>query len=89
MSQPASELPTATCRVTGCDEPAEALICHVHLPMLPPPLRQTIGDNPTLDTCPAAILTAALEHIAHKQSRAATRSPRPRSKPIQLALFDV
>lgn len=89
MSQPASELPTATCRVTGCDEPAEALICHVHLPMLPPPLRQTIGDNPTLDTCPAAILTAALEHIAHKQSRAATRSPRPRGKPIQLALFDV
>ncbi|MCP3810856.1 hypothetical protein NLX62_00630 [Mycobacteriaceae bacterium Msp059] len=87
MSQPASQLPT--CRVTGCDEPADGLICHVHLPMLPPPLRNTIADSHTLDACPAAILTAALEHIAHKQSRAATRSPRPRGKPIQLALFEV
>lgn len=87
MSQPASQLPD-TCRASGCDEHAEALICHIHLPMLPPALRQTIADNPTLDTCPAAILTAALEHIAHKESRAATRSPR-RRKPIQLALFEL
>lgn len=88
MSQPASQRPT-TCRVGGCDEPTETLICHIHLPMLPPPLRQTIADSPALDACPAAILTAALEHIAHKQSKAATRSPRRRGKPVQLALFDV
>lgn len=88
MTQPASQRPT-TCRVSGCDEPTEALICHIHVPKLPPALRQTIADNPTLDTCPAAILTAALEHIAHKESRTATRSPRRRGKPVQLALFDV
>ncbi|MDG5769404.1 hypothetical protein [Mycolicibacterium fortuitum] len=89
MSQPAPQRRPTSCQVSECDEPTEALICHVHLPMLPPPLRQTIGDNPTLDTCPAAILTAALEHIAHRQSRAATRSPRRRRKPVQLALFDI
>ncbi|MEW2484404.1 hypothetical protein AB0876_32935 [Mycobacterium sp. NPDC049093] len=88
MSQPASQRPT-TCRVSGCDEPTDTLICHIHLPMLPPALRQTIADSPTLDTCPAAILTAALEHIAHKECRGATRSPRRRGKPVQLALFDV
>jgi hypothetical protein len=73
-------------------------MCQPHWFMLPPPLREAIKTNYRAgqehDTTPSpeylAIAQAAVDAVAHKESRAVPRPPRPRrGKPVQLALFDL
>lgn len=76
--------------------PARVFMCQPHWSMVPPPLREAIktsyrtGDEH--DPAPelSAIAQAAVDAVAHKESRSVPRAPRPRrGKPVQLALFDL
>lgn len=63
-------------------------MCSVHWPMVPPALREAISRD--LGSCPPEIVTAAIDAVAHQESRIKARSgPRRRGKPVQLALFEV
>lgn len=63
-------------------------MCTVHWPMVPPALREVISGD--LGSCPPAIVTAAIDAVAHHESRVKARTgPRCCGKPVQLALFEV
>jgi hypothetical protein len=72
-------------------------MCRLHWFMVPPPLREAIKGSyrpgQEADKQPSseyvAIAQAAIEAVAHKESRGAPRAkPAPR-KPVQLALFEL
>ncbi|CAN5144017.1 hypothetical protein BH09ACT8_BH09ACT8_08580 [soil metagenome] len=73
-------------------------MCPPHMKMAPAPLREAIranypagqehGEMPSPEYL--AIARAAVDAAAHKEARAAPRTPSPRrGKPVQLALFDL
>lgn len=59
---------TGTCNAKECDTPSTALMCTVHLSMVPPALRQLIAGSSDPSDCDPAILTAAIDAVAHKQN---------------------
>lgn len=78
--------------------PPGTFMCQPHWLMVPPPLREALnaGPRPGRDYAAAAspehlaIAQAAVNAVAHKETRSAPRPPRrPRGKPVQLALFDL
>lgn len=74
---------TGACNAKQCGTPAAALFCEHHLAMVPPALRHVIAASSDPDGCPPAIITAAIDAVAHKESRAAASAPRaPAPKPI-------
>lgn len=96
----AADTAPQVCHAERCsvEVPAGTFMCHRHMFMLPPPLREAIKTNYRAgqehDTTPSpeylAIAQAAVDAVAHKESRAVPRAPRPRrGEPVQLALFDL
>jgi hypothetical protein len=88
-----------TCHAQGCDvevEPA-MFMCQPHWFMVPPPLREGIKGSyrpgQEVDKKPSseylAIAHAAIEAVAHKESRGAPRKKPAPPKPVQLALFEL
>jgi hypothetical protein len=90
------------CQAQRC--PAEVLpamfMCQPHWFMVPPSLREALKGSyrpgQESDKQPAAeylaIARAAIDAVAHKESRAAAgkrAAPRPQRKPVQLALFEL
>lgn len=89
---------TPVCQAKGCpvEVPAETFMCPPHWLMVPAPLRDAITTSyqsgPERGPAPEslAIAQAAIDAVAHKESRGAPRAPRPRrGQPVQLALFDL
>ncbi len=77
---------TGSCNAKGCGTPVPDLFCDRHLAMVPPALRHVVAASCDPDTRPSAIITAAIDAIAHKESRNAPRVPRPTApKPIAAA----
>lgn len=77
---------TRSCNAKQCGTPADALLCERHLAMVPPALRHVIAASSDPDSCPTAIITAAIDAVAHKESRAAASTPRESDpKPIATA----
>jgi len=77
---------TGACNAQQCGTPVAALFCEHHLAMVPPALRHVIAAGSDPDGCPPAIITAAIDAIAHKESRAAASAPRvPAPQPITVA----
>lgn len=104
MVNPEKPSGPATCCAQGCGDPASGLMCARHLAMVPPGIRHVIASSADPAACPPAILTAAIDAVAHKESRLAPRTPRPQPPPPrppapkpaktvrkhdQLALFDL
>ena len=85
----------AGCQAQRCsvEVPAGTFMCPPHWSMVPPPLREalTVGHHDAASSPEyRAIAQAAVDAVAHKERRAAPRTPRPpRGKPVQLALFDL
>lgn len=79
------------CGAESCDTPipAESFMCEDHAKLLPAPLRHAVRDSYTPGQLPTTnrYLSAAVDAVAHKEARTASRSG-PR-KAIQLALFDM
>jgi hypothetical protein len=103
MSSPhPSDTEPRTCQAHNCSAevaPAEVM-CPPHWSLVPAPLRETIkasyqpGEEgaPHRSTESQAIIQAAIDAVAHKESRSAPRRPAiPRSprKPVQLTLFEL
>lgn len=77
---------TGACNARQCGTPVDALFCERHLTMIPPALRHVVAASSDPDGCPPALITAAIEAIAHKESRAAPSTPRiPAPKPTATA----
>lgn len=78
------------CRAKGCDSDTDGFMCADHYALIPPAMRSVIEAEPNPRACAPAIATAAIDAVAHKETRyarsATRRTPR---KPEQLALFDV
>ncbi|SBS76622.1 hypothetical protein MHPYR_340031 [uncultured Mycobacterium sp.] len=89
---------THVCRAKGCpvEVAAADFMCQPHWLLVPAPLREAIKTSYQTghehDPAPelSAIAQAAVDAVAHQESRSAPRAPRPRrGKPVQLALFDL
>jgi hypothetical protein len=87
------------CHAQKCDvevEPA-MFMCRPHWFMVPPPLREAIKGSyrpgQEVDEQASgeylALAHAAIDAVAHKESRGAPRTARPPRKPVQLALFEL
>lgn len=72
-------------------------MCAVHWPQVPPALRESINatyrPGQEVDKQPSneylAFAAAAIDAIAHKESRQQRTARRAPGKPVQLALFDI
>ncbi|WP_176470376.1 hypothetical protein [Mycobacterium avium] len=91
-----------TCHAQRCpvEVPPAMFMCQPHWFMVPPPLREALKGSyrpgQENDKQPSAeylaIARAAIDAVAHKESRAAKpkpAAPRPARKPVQLALFEL
>ncbi len=87
------------CHARGCTTEIEPrlFMCSDHWQQVPPALRESINSTYRLgqevDKQPSsqylAFAAAAIDAVAHKESRQRRPGPRAPSKPVQLALFDV
>lgn len=77
MVNPEKPSGPATCCAQGCGDPASGLMCARHLAMVPPGIRHVIASSADPAACPPAILAAAIDAVAHKETRSAPRTPRP------------
>ena len=79
MANPEKPSGPSTCHAQRCGDPTAGLMCARHLAMVPPGIRHVIASSADPAACPPAILTAAIDAVAHKESRSAPRTP---PKPI-------
>lgn len=78
------------CRAKRCDNDTSGFMCPDHYALIPPAIRSIIEAEPNPRACPTAIATAAIDAVAHKESRYPTKGARRKpGKPVQLALFDL
>ncbi|GAA2401587.1 hypothetical protein [Mycolicibacterium llatzerense] len=92
-----------TCRAKNCDLSADSFMCELHWGMVPTPFRAAIEASEDPRTCTTTIALAAIDAVAHKESRqqkrtakqpaaptpkpARTSARKPTRKPVQLELF--
>lgn len=87
------------CHARGCEAEIQPrlFMCSVHWQQVPPALRESINSTyrpgQESDKQPSnqylAFAAAAIEAVAHKESRQRRLRLRAPSKPVQLALFDI
>ncbi|WP_197502693.1 MULTISPECIES: hypothetical protein [unclassified Mycobacterium] len=85
------------CHARGCTTEIEPrlFMCPDHWKQVPPALRESINSTyrpgQEVDKQPSsqylALASAAIDAVAHKESRQRRLGPRASSKPVQLALF--
>ena len=81
MANPEKLSGPSTCHAQRCGDPTAGLMCARHLAMVPPGIRHVIASSADPAACPPAILTAAIDAVAHKETRSAPRTPRPQPPP--------
>lgn len=94
---PGPDAGTHRCHARGCTTDIEPrlFMCAVHWPQVPPALRESINATygQEVDKRPSdqylAFAAAAIDAVAHKESRQRRPSRWTASKPVQLALFDI
>lgn len=87
------------CHARGCTTEIEPrlFMCPEHWQQVPPALRESIDSTyrpgQEVDKQPSseylAFAAAAIDAVAHKESRQRRPGPRAPSKPVQLALFNI
>lgn len=96
-------MPERTCRAKNCEVVTDSFMCERHWSMVPAPFRPAIEASEDPRTCTTTIALAAIDAVAHKESREQKRTakrpppptpkPAPKStrkparKPVQLELF--
>ncbi|MFL0243184.1 hypothetical protein [Mycobacterium sp. SMC-17] len=92
-----------TCRAKNCEAPADSFMCELHWGLVPAPFRAAIEASEDPRTSTTTIALAAIDAVAHKESRqqkrtakppaaptpkpAAKPASKPTRKPVQLELF--
>lgn len=74
------------CRAKGCGVEADGFMCGRHFGMVPPAIRAALEAGADPRTYSSSLAAAAIDAVAHKESRA--QGPRRRRAPVQLSLFE-
>lgn len=78
---------TAACRAKGCDLEAATFMCEGHSALIPPAFRPAIESLADPHHDETAIVVAAIDAVAHKESRRGRSASRPTRVPVQLGLW--